>query len=57
MSNEAAENIFNVSFGLAPRYSDEGVFVQKFFLHMDRLFQDEFLQRVKARTVKGEKDG
>ena len=57
MSDEAARNTMNVAFGIAPRYSDKGDFVQKFFPPMDRLSADEFRQRVKGRAGKVAKDG
>ena len=50
MSDEAVRNTMNVAFELAPRYSDKGDFVQKFFPPMDRLSEDELRQRVKGRA-------
>ena len=50
MSDEAVRNTMNVVFEFAPRYSDEGDFVQKFFPPMDRLSEDGFHQRVQGRA-------
>ncbi len=57
MSNEEAQNMMNVAFEIAPRYSDNGEFVQKFFPPMDRLSKNDFRQRVKGRAGKVAQDG
>lgn len=59
MLKEQAHIVSSLSFGLglAPKRRGKADFVQKFFPPMDRLSIDEFCQRVKAQSVKGEKEG
>ena len=57
MSDQSAENTFNLALGLPLKYREDATFVQKVFPYIDRQPRDEFGQRINAEASKESKKG
>ena len=56
MTNEAITNLLDMRLGHYPKYED-GLFVRKVFLYMERQTKDEIIQRISKKVAEGNRKG